>query len=702
MSIFRLAIAVLAFSLAACGSDSGDNAQPYPSHIPPPAGLSYLTSSAYYVVGTAITALTPTVNGGPVSTYSVSPALPAGLTLNASSGQISGTPTTVSAQTTYTVTASSSSGSTSVALTLVVYSESTPLVTVSYGTRQVILNWNAVQGATYYRVFKNPDGVSGYSQMGGNLTTTSLTDTVSVHLSDWIKMSYRVAACNSSGCTDSPAINSFVNARAIGHFKASNPDSNDYFGTAVALSADGTTLAVAANQEASSATGINSNQGDNSAQNAGAVYVFVQSGGVWAQQAYLKASNTEASDYFGEALAISADGNTLVVGANSEDSNATGVNGSQSDNSIANAGAVYVFTRSGAAWSQQAYVKASNTDANDMFGDAIAVSADGNTLAVGAMWEDSGATGINGNQGDNATNAAGAVYVFTRSGSAWSQQAYIKASSPGAGDSFGGALALSADGNTLAVGAGGEDSGATGINGNQADNSASASGAVYVYTRSGSIWSQQAYVKASNTEELDSFGAAVALSANGNVLAVGATGESSNARGINGDQTNNSNPDAGAVYVFGRTGSAWSQQAYVKASNTDPTYILRILNAGPRFAGEHFGAAVAISADGTTLAIGAPDEDGDSMGVNGSQDEDTKRSVGAVYVFSQTTGSWSQKAYVKPTVTSYALEFGNATSLSFDGRMLAVGAHNEYSDATGVNGATTSSVKFGSGAVYLY
>jgi hypothetical protein len=117
------------------------------------------------------------------------------------------------------------------------------------------------------------------------------------------------------------------------------------------------------------------------------------------------------------------------------------------------------------------YLKASNTNAGDRFG-VVALSTDGNTLAVGAINEASAATGINGNQADNSAAGAGAVYIYTRSGTTWSQQAYIKASNTGTSDQFGGALALSSDGNTLAVGAVGEASAATGINGNQADNSA--------------------------------------------------------------------------------------------------------------------------------------------------------------------------------------------------------------------------------------
>ncbi|MCC7130582.1 MAG: FG-GAP repeat protein, partial [Anaerolineae bacterium] len=112
---------------------------------------------------------------------------------------------------------------------------------------------------------------------------------------------------------------------------------------------------------------------------------------------YLKASNTDADDGFGYSVAISGD--TLVVGAPGEDSSATGVNGNGGDNSAASAGAAYVFGRSGGVWSQQAYLKASNTGAYDQFGWGVAISGD--TVVVGASGEDSSATGVNGDGSNN-------------------------------------------------------------------------------------------------------------------------------------------------------------------------------------------------------------------------------------------------------------------------------------------------------------
>lgn len=400
--------------------------------------------------------------------------------------------------------------------------------------------------------------------------------------------------------------------------EASNPGFEDRFGYSVALAADGGTLAVGADAEDSGATGIDGDQADESALNSGAVYVYTRQGSVWRQQAYIKSSNSESGDLFGTSVALAADGNTLAVSALGEASDATGVNGDQSDNSAPLAGAVYVFGRSGGAWSQRAYVKASNTEVGDQFGQSLALAADGGTLAVGAYEEDSSATGVDGDQSDNAATASGAVYVYARNVGDWSQQAYVKASSTGSGW-FGWSVALAADGNTLAVGAQVEDSGAVGIDGDSANHSAPGAGAVYVYSRSGGLWRRQAYVKASNTGQGDRFGYSVAFSADANTLVVGALLEDSGATGIDGDQAANSAADSGAVYVFRRSSGTWRQQAYVKASNAE--------------GGDLFGWSVALAADGQVLAVGAPFEDGRSTGVGGDQADNAGADAGAVYLY---------------------------------------------------------------------
>src|SRR2546430_3176891 len=238
------------------------------------------------------------------------------------------------------------------------------------------------------------------------------------------------------------APSAFAQLKQAAYIKASNTKMDDHFGNGgtleghgVALSGDGSTLAAGAPYESSGAKGINGNQNDNSVYNAGAVYIFVQRNNNWSQQAYIKASNPGQSYKFGFHVSLSQDGNTLAVSAPGEASAAKGVNGDQNDKSIPLAGAVYVFSRTGTTWTQQAYIKASNTGEpgmgdqfpeGDRFAFSIAVSADGNTLAAGAMGEDRGAKGINGDQKDKSQPESGAVGEIARRGTRWSMQAYIK------------------------------------------------------------------------------------------------------------------------------------------------------------------------------------------------------------------------------------------------------------------------------------
>src|SRR5262249_48054824 len=276
---------------------------------------------------------------------------------------------------------------------------------------------------------------------------------------------------------------SIAQLKQVAYIKASNTKMDDHFGNGgtleghgVALSGDGSTLAVGAPYESSGARGINGNQNDTSVYNAGAVYIFVQRNNNWSQQAYIKASNPGQSYKFGFHVSLSQDGNTLAVSAPGEAGAAKGINGDQNDKSIPLAGAVYVFTRNGTTWTQQAYIKPSNTGEigsedlgpeGDQFGFSLALSTDGNTVAVGSIGEDSAASGINGNQNDNTAPGAGAVYVFARSGSTWSQQAYVKASNPVTNTMFGYSVGLSGDGNTLAASSYDEGSSARAINGPQ-------------------------------------------------------------------------------------------------------------------------------------------------------------------------------------------------------------------------------------------
>ena len=551
--------------------------------------------------------------------------------------------------------------------------------------------WTSVAGSTHYRLFEDPTGSAGLAQLGADIPASSTSIEQVTTLYRRANARYVVQACAASRCIDSNVVNvtgSLVDA--IGYFKASNPHFLASFGISVALSADGATLAVGAVAERSAATGIDGDQSD-AGRGAGAVYVFTRAGNVWAQQAYVKASNTETDtarggDQFGAAVALSADGSVLAVGANREDSAATGVDRDQFDNSAPDSGAVYVFSRVGAAWSQQAYIKASNTQDADRFGSSLALSGDGRTLAVSAIGEDGG--GGAAGENDDSADDSGAVYVFTRPADRWAQQAYLKASNTQEFDDFGTSLALSTDGRTLAVGAPGEDSGAIGANGSQNREDREDSGAVYVFGRSGAVWSQ-AYLKASNTDEEDFFGVAVALSADGSMLGVGADGEDGS--GGAAGESDNSADGSGAVYLFARAANnVWApSHAYLKASNVGEF--------------DRFGSAVALSADGQTVVVGAPGEGSTARGIGGDETDNSAPTTGAAYAFARSGASWTQQAYIKPSNSGVSTPavFGEL-ALSGDATVLAVGAHSEDSNSPGINGDEDVASRTFSGAVYVY
>lgn len=511
------------------------------------------------------------------------------------------------------------------------------------------------------------------------------------------------------GQTPSSAPLTGAQLRQLAYLKASNAEASDHLGCAgvldghagygAAISGDGNTVVIGAPHESSSARGINGNQNDNSLFAAGAAYVFVRNGANWAQQGYVKASNPQMSAEFGHAVAISADGNTMAISAQWESSGATGVNGNQADHSVPQSGAVYVFTRKGTAWTQQAYIKASNTGEagtadtfgdGDQFGFSLALSDDGNTLAVGAHTEDSASPGINGNQADNSMASAGAVYVYTRTGNTWSQQAYVKPGNPGGGDMFGYSVSLSADGGTLAVGSYDEDGSFRGINGTP-DDMRNGAGAVYVFVRTANTWTQQAYIHASNNEAGDSFGVHVVLSDDGNTLLAGSLDEDCVATGVNPpgcDNDRTADVSTGAAYVFVRTGGTWSQQAFLKASNT--------------MHNDWFGARLALSGDGNTAAIGAALEGSAAQGINGRQNDSSAVDAGAVYFFTRSGTTWTQQAYVKGSNTQAYDEFGSIAALSRDGRTMVVTAKGEDSAAKGINGNQADNSADEAGAAYIF
>jgi hypothetical protein len=499
------------------------------------------------------------------------------------------------------------------------------------------------------------------------------------------RINFDELAGSGSGSADARFVDATFRGNKLTYVKASNTDPNDQFGSGVAVSADGNTFAVGAAYEDSGATGIDGAQDDGvAAIDSGAVYVFARSGDTWVQQAYVKASNTDPMDAFGIVLTISGDGNTLAVSAFREDSATAGINGDETSNTLMDSGAVYVYSRVGTTWSQQAYIKAFNPDADDQFGRNLSISDDGNTLAVAAYLESSNATGVDGDGTNNLLSKSGAVYVYSRTGTTWSHQSYLKASNPNLNDQFGWGIALAGDGNTLAVSAVLEDASA---GGGQADNSAFDAGAAYVFKRVGGSWSQIAYLKAANAESGDYFGQSIAITAAGDYVAVGAHLEDSNAATINGNGADNSLSSAGAAYVFARSGDSFTQQAYIKPNAPD--------------AGDVFGNFVSLSRDGYTLAVAANGEASSATGIGGDDTNDTMQGAGATYVFARNGTTWSPRAYVKATNTELQDDYGWSVAMSSDATVLLVGARSEDSAARGLGGDQTDNTAQSAGAAYL-
>lgn len=273
----------------------------------------------------------------------------------------------------------------------------------------------------------------------------------------------------------------------------------------------------------------------------GSVYVFTRSGSTWTQTQVLRGA---AGEGFAATLAIAPGGGTALVGALGD-----GV------------GRVYVLTNSGGVWSQQAVLVPPSVAPGDspVFGTSLALSSNGDTALIGSPLSDATASD------------AGAAYVFVRSGSTWSLQSTLPASALAAGDHFGAAAALTYDGSLALVGA------------PQDDTVASDRGTVRVFTRAGSVWSEQSTLVHSAPLSGDQFGNAIALSSDGSAAIVGVASD------------NDAGVDAGSARIFLRNGSTWVEEATLTASS-------------PGFDDE-LGTSVAIAANGSVALAGAPQDD---------------------------------------------------------------------------------------------
>jgi len=346
----------------------------------------------------------------------------------------------------------------------------------------------------------------------------------------------------------------------------------------------------------------------------GAVYVFTLSGGSWSQTAELRSSDGATGDQFGTSVAISA--GTLVVGA---------PNKTVSGHS--NQGTTYVFTLSGGSWSQTAELTSSDGATGDAFGCSVSVSvpaSGSSTILVGATGH-----AVGGNSGQ------GSAYVFTSSGSSWSQAAELTSSDGAAGDQFGNSISLV--GHTAVVGAVHHAIGGSALQ-----------GAAYVFAYSSGLWSQTDELTSSDGAAGDLFGQSVVLS--GSTIVIGADGHSVGA-----------NTAQGAAYIFNLSGSSWSQTAELTSSDGA--------------AHDNFGSSVAMW--GSTIVVGA-----NAHMVDGNAGE------GSTYSFAQVVGSgsatWTQTGEFAATDGGAQDEFSSQVAIS--GTTILAGAPDHWVGANGDQG----------------
>jgi len=498
--------------------------------------------------------------------------------------------------------------------------------------------WSDVGNASYYKILENFDGDSGFVQIGENIRKNSQEYIHIVPIIQRVNAQYIIQSCNGIGCTDSEmlTVDSEILTNAIGNIKASLPKTGDDFGSAVSLSGDGLTLAVGSEREDSVVDFVN----NTTISSSGAVHIFaLDSNNVWQQQARLEASNLGYSDRFGSSLSLNGDGSLLAVSALGDSSDANGIDGNQFNNNAIDSGSVYIFSKDKLNhWSQSNYIKASNTGERDHFGASVSLSNDGLTLAVGAPNEDSNSVGVGSEQDNDLSLYSGAVYIFERkeNDNVWYQKSYIKADNAQSRASFGSSLELDATGNKMVVGAPNHSS------------TLEDSGAVYVFSKNETVWLQEAYLKASNSDYGDFFGASVSVSGDGQTIVVGAPYEDSSSIGINGDEGSDFAKNSGAAYIFSRNSlSGWQQSAYLKAS-----IVTREGN---------FGWTVDLNYDGNFLVVGAIGES--TFTVNS----------GAIFSFTN-NGIWQPSYWFKAKYADSNSLFGRSLAINNSGETVAVGA----------------------------
>ena len=385
-----------------------------------------------------------------------------------------------------------------------------------------------------------------------------------------------------------------------------------YLGTGVAISEDGTYAIAGAPGDYRMIAGNGVGRGS--------AVIYLRSGTSWSSQQTITASDAADNDNFGYDVAINRDGTYVVVGAYRKNSEA---------------GAAYVFTRSGTTWSQQQKIAPSGSGYLTRGG--LRFDSDANTLVMGAL---------------KYNGWAGAAYVWTRSGTTWSQQQQFTGNDTAAYDNFGHGADITADGNMIIIGAGYHDS------------PTNNEGAAYIFTRSGTTWSQQAKLQANDKQNGDQFAGRVAIDEDGTRAVMGALGVDTNGN------------NAGAAYIFKRSGTSWSQEAKIQPTDVNAT--------------DFAGSDVDITDDGSTVILSSP------WAENKSNTNMTY--VGYLYVFTRSGTTWTQLQRLGPQVASASDYFGNCIRIARNGSYIIGG--NQYDDAP--NGWNTTPYTAGAGAAYIF
>ncbi len=457
--------------------------------------------------------------------------------------------------------------------------------------------------------------------------------------------------------------------RQVALLKASNGTPGDNFGLSVAIAGGGGTIAVGALREDGAGGGIDNDPGPRDATDSGAVYVFRKVDGAWLEEAYIKPDAPAPFAGFGFSTSLSADGAVLAVGA---------IRATVGDAPAA--GRVYLYFRGLDGWELLQEVTAPAPAPEDFFGWSVSLSADGDRLAVSALQEDGGGRGPDPAPTTARAADSGAAYVFDRIDGRFAHTATLKASNADAGDAFGMSLALSADGRTLAVGAGGERSAEVA---HPEDDGLPGAGAVYILQDRAGAWEEVAFLKAANAAAAAQFGTSVAIDADGDTVVVGAIGDGS---GPPDGPTDTRFANSGAVYVYRSLGWPGRQAATVK-----PAFVR---------ANTAYGRSVGVTGDGGLIAVGASWEHSDATGVDGDAANQRAGFSGAAWLRAEDGGDWPELHYVKPSNTAPNQNFGANVAMSSAGRTLVVGAPGESSAPDRADGVGDDAPK--SGAVFVF